>query len=310
MSKVKAKLVEELHAPARRNFPRRRVVVRGFDDLWQADLVEVQSYAKENRGFRYILTVIDVFSKYAWAVPLKSKGASDVTKAFTGILETDGRVPQNLQTDMGKEFYNKDFQKCMKKHTINHYSTFSVMKASVVERFNRTLKNAMWKSFSLNGGYRWTNILGTLVADYNRRKHRTIQMRPIDVTRKDEKHLLATAYDDSSMKMIKPAKFKIGDKVRISKFKSVFDKGYTPNWSAEVFEISGIKRTKPVVYFLNDYKGDPIAGGFYELELHKAMYPDVHLVEKVLRKKGDMLYVKWLGFDKIHNSWIKKKDVV
>ena len=120
MSVEKQKLVKELHAPARRNFSRRRV--------------EMRPYARFNKGYNYILTVIDVLSKYAWALPLKSKNGSDVAAALSKIFREDERYPRNLQTDQGKEFYNTTVQKkIVKRYNINHYLTYSVMKASVVE---------------------------------------------------------------------------------------------------------------------------------------------------------------------------------
>lgn len=143
-------LVNELHKPVRKNFQRRRVLMKGLDDHWQADLVEMIPHANINSGYRYLLVVIDTFSKYAWVKPCKTKNASDVLSAFKSILNM-GRVPKNLQTDNGKEFYNKIFKKLIDKFKINHYSTFSVMKASIVERLNRTLKNKMYKMFSLLG---------------------------------------------------------------------------------------------------------------------------------------------------------------
>ena len=135
-------------------------------------------YSSFNRGHHYIFTVIDVLSKYAWAVPLKSKGGSETADAIVEIIRASGRCPKNLQTDMGKEFYNVGVQKILKKHNVNHYSTYSTLKASVVERFNRTLKSDMWKMFTLNGNYKWIDELPRLVSDYNARKHRTIGMRP------------------------------------------------------------------------------------------------------------------------------------
>ena len=131
------------------------VVVRGYGDLWQADIVEMRSYARVNRGNNYILTVIDVLSKFAWALPLKTKSAKQVTGAFEKIFGSSKCSPTNMQTDKGKEFYNSDVRGMMTRYNINHYSTHSVMKASVVERFNRTLKNAMWKMFTLKGSYKW-----------------------------------------------------------------------------------------------------------------------------------------------------------
>ncbi|XP_018058116.1 PREDICTED: uncharacterized protein LOC108693591 [Atta colombica] len=116
--------------------------------MWQADIIEMRPYSDFNRGHHYIL--IDVLSKYAWAVLLKSKDGSETTDAIAEIIRLNGRYPKNLQT--GKEFYN--VQKILKKHDVNHYSTYSTLKASVIERFNRTLKNNMWKMFTLNGNYK------------------------------------------------------------------------------------------------------------------------------------------------------------
>jgi len=304
----KEQLVEELHAPARKNFPRRRVIVRGYDDLWQADVVEMRPYARFNKGHNYILTVIDVLSKYAWAVPLKSKSGNEMSETIAKIIRDDKRCPKNFQTDRGKEFYNANVQKLMKKHNINHYSTYSVMKASIVERFNRTLKNNMWKMFTLNGNYKWIDALSRLVVEYNARKHRTIGMKPIDVTPAIADKLLNTVYNN--VKIAAPARFKVGDSVRVSKFKTIFDKGYTPNWTTEVFKIAKVQKTNPATYILEDSRGNPIAGGFYEYELHHVANPDVYLMEKVIRKKGDEVYVKWLGLDKSHNSWIHKKNIL
>lgn len=303
----KETLVNELHKPARRNFKRRRVIMKGLDDLWQADLVEMQPYAVFNNGYRYLLVVIDTFSKYAWVRPCKTKTGPDVTNAFQSILKL-GRIPKNLHTDNGKEFYNKHFKIVMDKFKINLYSTFSVMKASIVERLNRTLKEKMWKLFSLQGTYKWQNILPKIVNEYNNTKHSKIKMTPIQVNKKNEKMLLKTVYNN--IKIAGPAKLKKNDLVRISKHKSLFEKGYTPNWSTEVFRISRVKITYPVTYLLEDLQNKPILGCYYEEELKKTKVPDVYLVEKIIRRKGTKAYVKWLGISSDQNSWIEMKDIV
>ena len=166
------RLVEKLHKPARRNYSRRNFDVRGLDETWQADLIEMIPYVRDNKGYRYQLTIIDIFSKYAWVIPVKRKTGKDVSEAMKSVL-VKGRVPKNLQTDRGKEFYNSDFQKLMNTYKIKLYSTYSNLKASICERFNRTLKSAMWKNFSLRGNYKWLDILPDLLTAYNNRKHRT-----------------------------------------------------------------------------------------------------------------------------------------
>lgn len=304
---TKRTLVNELHKQARKNFKRRRVVMKGIDDLWQADLVEMGNYSTYNNHFRYLLTVIDTFSKYAWVAPLKSKNSTNVAKAMSDIFKL-GRIPKNLQTDDGKEFFNKIFKNLMNKYNINHYSTYSVMKASIIERFNRTLKGMMWKEFSYNGSYHWIDLYKDLVNRYNRKIHRTIKIAPINVNSKNEKMLLDTVYN--RLKIYRIPKFHVGDNVRISKYKHVFEKGYTPNWTTEIFKIKSVKNTNPKTYILEDYQGNKIEGGFYDEELSKTRFPDVYLVEKILRTKDDKAYVKWLGFSNQHNSWINKNEIL
>lgn len=305
MSKVQ--LVNELHSQARRNFKRRTVILKGLNDLWQADLVEMQPYASDNKGFRYLLTVIDAFSKYAWAVPVKNKSGNEVAKAMESIFNKGTQPPVNLQTDLGTEFYNTHFQKLMKTLSINHYSTYTTLKAVIIERFNRTLKTWMWKQFSLQGSYKWIHILQDLINKYNNTVHRTIKMKPSDVNKTNEKKLLSTVY--RKIKTFPLPKFKVGDKVRISKYKHVFEKGYTPNFTTEIFEIDKVKVTDPVTYILKDYQGHTIRGSFYEQELLKAKHPEMYLIQKILRRKGNKIFVKWLGFSNKHNSWIDKSDV-
>ncbi|XP_046751339.1 uncharacterized protein LOC124414440 [Diprion similis] len=221
-----------------------------------------------------------------WAVPIKSKSGDDVTKAMESVL-TQGRVPKKLHVDRGTEFYNSKFESLMSRYEIKLYSTYSNLKASICEQFNRTLKSKMWKRFSMQGSYKWLDILSDLVSAYNNTKHRTIRLKQSDVIIANERLVL----------------------LRISKFKNVFEEGYTPNWTTEIFTIIQVENTNPVTYKLKDYQGQPIAGGFYEQGLLKVEYPDIYLVEKVLQKRGKKLYVKWLGFDNTHNSWINESDM-
>lgn len=186
----KESVVNEIHKNARLNFKRRHVVMKDIDDLWQADLVDMQSHSKNNSNNRYILAVIDTFSKYAWAYSLKEKNKVNVTQAFKKLLEA-GRIPKNLQTDLGKEFYNNDFKKLILKYNINHYSTYSTKKASIVERFIRTLKNMLYKQFSLQGTYKWSNsLLDKVIKTYNCSIHRTIRMKPIEVNHNNKEIIL------------------------------------------------------------------------------------------------------------------------
>ncbi|XP_058789569.1 LOW QUALITY PROTEIN: uncharacterized protein LOC131663271 [Phymastichus coffea] len=305
-------VVEELYKPARRNYLRRSFDIRDIDEIWQIDLVEMIPYERENKSYKYILCAIDSFSKYAWCVAVKQKTGKDVAKAMESIF-VKGRVPKKICLDKGHEFYNKDFNSLMTKHNIHIYSTYSKFKASICERFSKTLKNKMWKKFSLNGNYKWLDILPDLVSQYNNSKHRTIGMKPSEVTAAKVPDILNRLSLKKHRPLTKRAKFKVGDKVRqqvrVSKSKQIFEKGYTPNWSTEIFTIDRVMKTVPFTYRLKDYQDKPIAGGFYEKELLRTKYPDIYLIEKVVRQRGDHYYVKWLGFDESHNSYVHKDDM-
>ena len=168
-----------LHKPMRRQFPTLPVLVMGMDKEWTADLIEVGTIARYNRGYRYLLTVVDVLSKYAWVEPVKSKTGKDVTAAFKKILKhSDRRQPLKLQTDNSKEFYNKTFEALMTRKGIHHFSTSGDTKASVVERFNRTLKKRMYRYFTVKNTLKYLPVLKELVTGYNRSYHRSIKMAP------------------------------------------------------------------------------------------------------------------------------------
>lgn len=309
----KQQVVEELHHSARKNYPRRHYVMRGVNDTFQADLIEMIPWASQNNGHRYILMVIDVFSKRAWAKQLKNKTGVEVTKAMASIFTSNPtHIPRNFHTDQGKEFYNQNFQRLMKQHGINHYSTYSKTKASIVERFNRTFLNKLWPKLNLQGSHKWLKHLQPIIQQYNSTVHRTIKMRPIDVTEENEGDLLQTVYKQNQTIIANKAgsKFKVNEYVRISKYKSIFEKGYTPNWSTELFRIARVLPTEPITYRLVYLNDDEVKGCFYEYELQRTKITDVYLVERVIRKKGNKLLVKWLGFDNSHSSWIDAKDFV
>lgn len=304
---TKQGLIKELHKAARRNFRTLPVTLKGINDLLQADLVDVSRFKKFNKNHTFILMVINAFSKQAFAVPLKNKSAPVVTKAFEEILNKIDQPVKNLLTDRGTEFYNSNFQSLMKKYKINHYSTFSPKKATIVERLNRTLMSWIFQAFSLQGSYKWLDVLPKILERYNNKIHRTIKMRPNDVKGpKIEKKLLKEVYNRA--RVLEIPKFKVGDLVRISKFKNTFEKGYLPSWSTELFKVENVMPTSPVTYRLKDLKDSTVAGNFYAEELQKTKFPDTYLVEKILKTKGQKVLVKWLGFDE--TSWVSKADLV
>lgn len=197
ITNVKKDIVEELHRPARINFKRRKVIIKSLLDLMQADLVDMKEYGKENNGYKYILVVINCFSKYVWAYPLKTKTAKEVSKALENVFKE--QTPIHICTDAGGEFIGKEMKILMKKYSIKHYLVYSEKKASIVERVNRTLKGMMWKQFSLQGSYKWLDILKQIVNTYNNRIHTTTGLKPSEVAKKHERLLLNTVYNRIKM---------------------------------------------------------------------------------------------------------------
>jgi hypothetical protein len=292
----------ELHKPSRKNYTRRIVNVYGKNDLWQADLVEMIPYSKQNAGFKYILCVIDCFTKFAWCIPVKSKTGIEISNAMATLLNF--RSPKLLQLDNGKEFYNIIFDTLMAKHGIKKYSTYTTTKACIVERFNRTLKTNMFREFTARGTRKWVSILPMLINNYNNSKHKTIGITPAQADQNPSLVVLKQRNIPN-----KKIKYKIGDNVRISIHKGVFSKGYLSNWSTEIFTIINVNKTLPPTYQLQDYTGKPIAGSFYSEEINKTNYPNDYLVEKIIRKNRNKVFVKWLGFKNSHNSWIKASEI-
>lgn len=307
MSHIRAAIANELHKQSRKNFPTRHVELKGINDLYQADLVEMTPFSKVNKGFKYILTMINCFSKYAIAIPLKSKKSDEIVSALRPILKK--HKMKHFQTDQGTEFFNEKVKSLLKSHNINHYYTFSDKKASIVERFNRTLKGAMWRLFTELGSFKWLVILPDIIEKYNNKKHRTTGVKPIEVSKKNEKEILINMVKKRKKPLYK-RRFKVGDNVRVSLRSKQMTKGYWPRWSNEVYTVSGIQITNPPTYILKDSKGQILQGGFYQEELSKTKLSGIYLVEKVIRRKGDKLLVRWLGFDKAHDSWIDKKEIV
>ena len=184
---LEKELAYTLHKPVRRRFPTLRMQVWGMDHQWVADLVEVQRLAKHNGGTRYLLTVLDVLSKYAWVEPLKDKTGRSLAQAWERLLKRAHPCrPRQLQTDKGKEFYNRPFQQVLKKHAIHHFSTYGDTKASVIERFNRTLKERLYRYLTAVNTLKFVDVLPQVVQGYNASWHRSIGRAPQDVTPHNE----------------------------------------------------------------------------------------------------------------------------
>ena len=222
---------------------------------------------------------------------------TSIVNAFKKILNNSNRKPNKVWTDQGSEFYNNSFKDFLKKNNIEIYSTYNEGKSVVAERFIRTIKTKIHKYMTAISKNVYYHVLDDIVNKYNNTVH-----KPIEVT--DDSY--AEYNEDSNNKN---PKFKVGDHVRISKYKNIFAKGYAPNWSEEVFVINKIKNTVPWTYAISDLNGEEITGSFYEKELQKTNQKEFR-IEKILKRKGNKLYVTWKGYNNSFNSWINKKYIV
>lgn len=306
---LQSSLAYTLHKPRRQNFPTAPVVVFGIDKQWAADLVEVQTLAKYNKGARYILTVVDGFSKYAWVRTLKKKTGDEVVKAFTSIFR-EGRQPQRLQTDDGKEFYNSKVQTYLSKEKVHHFSTKGDTKASVVERCNRTLKERLYRYFTAKNTLKYGEALQAVVRDYNRTPHSSIGIAPDGVTIANSAQVWDRLYG-KRLKRTQRVHLRVGDRVRLNKKFRTFKKSYLPGWTEEVFIVGRVKPGPVPTFRITEWDGTPIEGTFYTQDLQKVQVSDNDLfrVEKVIRRKGTKLFVRWKGWPVKYDSWINKKDV-
>ena len=263
----------------------------------------MQVFAKFNHGVKYLLAVIDIFSKYGWLIPLKNKTGKSVASALKNIFKE--RKPEKMWVDKGKEFYNKDI-----KDLIESYSTENEEKSSVVERWIRTMKEKMWKYFSAKSTNVYMNVLSDLVKEYNNTRHSSIKMTPVKASKKEnELTVWRNLYPDHlEIYDIKP-KFSVGDKVRISKKKKTFEKGYTTRWTEEIFTITEVKRTSPVTYKIADLNGEEITGTFYEPELQKTSQ-ELFRIKKVIKRGKKKFLIKWKGYSDDFNSWVDNNDIV
>ena len=254
---------------------------------------------------------MDVLSKHAWVQPVKSKTGKAVTDAFEKILKVR-RKPINLQTDDGKQFYNKTFQDLMKRKGIHHFSTSGNTKASVVERFNRTLKKRMYRYFTVKNTLSYLPKLKELVLGDNRSYHRSIKMEPENVNARKEEQVWKNLYAKRlGSKRPKP-KLKAGDRVRLNKKYRVFKKGYLPGWTEEVFVVARVMRGVVPTYKINEWDETPLRGTFYAQDLQKVtvMDDDLFRVEKIIKRKGDKVLVRWKGWPDKYNSWVEKRDLL
>ena len=258
-------LAKEVFSPQITKFRRERIIPLYKDETWSADLIDKSSLSKYNNNYKFILTVIDIFTKYAWAIPSKNKSGLSITNGFKIVLSehsqggSESRKPEKLWVDRGSEFYNKTIKSLLKEYETKLYSTYSDLKAVFIERFNRTLLQIINKPIFVTGDGNWVNILNDAVITYNNNIHSTIKMTPVDASINPD----IVRYIISFSTKIEP-KIKVGDYVRNADKRYIFSKGYTSNWNRELFKINEDLKSQPPTYKIEDINGELIDGKYYE----------------------------------------------
>ena len=265
-----------------------------------------------NNQNKFILTCIDCFSRYGWAKPVKNKSGLEIAKVLKEIIKE--KRCKRVQSDKGLEFLNKHVQNLFKSFKIEFWTTNNDdIKASIVERYNRTIKTRLFKYFTANNTKKYVDILQQLVDGYNNTVHSSIGFSPSQVNN-SLNNIKVRRKLYGKFIPFQGYKFQIGQYVRISKTKRVFKKGYLENWSEEIFkivnrEILGSK----ALYTIQDLNGQKIEGRFYNFELQKIEYSNNFRIEKVIKKKKigktTSYLVRWSGYDNTFDSWVNEKDL-
>ena len=309
---LSGELAFTLHRRVVRRFKRKPIVSTRHGEQAQADLVDIQRFANANSSYRYILTVIDVFSKVAFAEPLKSKGSADIVKAFDRILQH--YKPLKLQTDEGREFTNSQVQALFREYKVTWFPAKNeLIKCAIVERFQRTLMTKITKYMTSQGSQSFVNKLPLFIKSYNNAFHRSIKMTPAEAMNAPAAAVFKNLYGFSNERaMLRQLQRKAvllkGDHVRIQTQKDRFTKGYAQNFTDQVYYIDHpvSSMTRPV-YRLKDHKGDVIKGNFYPEEVQKVV-PDTSYRVIVLAERrwgrGKQYLVHYVNYPDTENEWI------
>jgi hypothetical protein len=302
-------IADEVHKGAQDTKDFRQVVSKYKNHIWAMDLVDMSrsDFPKLNNGIKFLLTCMDIYTRYAWVIPMKDKSGPETANAIMSIINKTKQNPDYIYCDQGKEFYNSNVEALRQKYNIGIYSTLGKNKASIIERFNRTFKSLMYKKFTENQNHRYLNLLDSLINTYNNKIHKSLNgLTPNSVYTNNIILDNKINYENLS----KP-KFKLGDLVRTTYKKNVFDKGYLANWTYELFKIAKVIKSNPITYKLKDLQGELLKELFYENELKKSKQnPDEALVEKEIKKDKNGTLVKWLGYPDKFNSYINNDDVL
>ena len=260
MSEKKKEIAKEIFSLVNKKFQRIQIQTHHKDECWSIDLIDRSSLSKYNKNYKFIFTIIDNYTKYAWAIPIKDKSGRSTTTAFKSLIEKAKRKPDKIWSDRGKEFYNETFLDFLKQNETQISSTKSDLKAVFVDRFNRTLLDLIKKPMYIEGKACWLNQLDAAMENYKNRVHGTTKMTPFEANNQP-------IDPPTFVNEPKQPKFQVGDYVRVPDKRNLYSKGYTTNWNRELFKIHKINPTNPVTYGLVGENNEQIEGKYYEQEL-------------------------------------------
>lgn len=291
-------------------------------ELFQSDVTFFtdKTLVKANHGYQYLHCTIDAFTKMAWIYPLKENTCKSSLMCIKDILRKCGDKPKRINSDRGSEFTCNKFEKFMKNSKIKHYLSYSIRKCPIIERFNLTIQQLLYKLMSAHNSHEWTKFLDDAMRIYLNRKHRTIQMTPLEAEKDENQPKLQVLYQMKYVKAgekVKKPKYKIGDSVRIWKDRGQFHRGYMEDYTREYFTIVKVLNNLPVPrYKIKEQNGENVIGSFFEDELVEYnSSPNVnHEIEKVIKARGKgrkkEYFVKFKGWPDSYNEWVKASNIV
>ncbi|KAL3075851.1 hypothetical protein niasHT_032054 [Heterodera trifolii] len=294
-----------LHRQAKRRYRRLPTLAPGLHTEWQADLAIFDRLAKQNRGYKYLLVCIDTLSRQVFVEPVKTKTSANMIIAFEHIFKRSKYIPWKVLTDQGKEFTARAVQHFFRAKDVEHFCmlTSPQFHAGMAERANRSIKERLYRYFTERNTYKWIAVVQDIVRAINHSPNSTIGMCPADVNFQNAEALRQKLHNAAENVVRRQPRYRVGDRVRIEKYKHVFKKGYLPRFTNELFTVAEVHPERsPVVYRLRDDHNEIISGWFYANDLCKTLedkQQKMYIIEKILKKKRqngvDYALVKWEG---------------
>lgn len=314
---LQASLTYTLHKPAKKKMIHPKVKALSIDNVWMMDLAEFGNIAKYNDGVRYVLFVIDVFSKFLFVRTLKTKKGEEVADQFADIINKSQRKPGITVSDQGGEFHCPPMREIMETLNIQHIVTGSQVKASVVERCIKSIKQRMYKYFTHANTLHYLNVLQQIVHNYNRTIHTTTKHKPVDINYSNEEDVYNHAFKDGRVVHKREENIEKGDYVRLAILKGMYKKGYEMSHTPEVYIVDDIinKPKNVKMYRLRDFDGEVIKGAFLNEEIQKVTFDPqaTYPIEKILETRGKgrskVYKVRWLYWPKHFDSYVNAAHI-